>query len=37
MQFQSIIYDGLAGADYLERYTLSIDVSGARMILEQRL
>jgi hypothetical protein len=37
VQFQSIIHDGLVGADYLERYRLSFDVSGARMILGPRL
>ena len=37
VQFQDIIHDGLVGADYLERYRLSFDVSGARMILAPRL
>ena len=37
VQFQDIIHDGLVGADYLERYRLSFDVSGARMVLAPRL
>jgi hypothetical protein len=33
VQFQDIVHDGLIGTDYLERYRLSFDVTGARMIL----
>ncbi len=33
VQFQDIIHDGLIGTDYLERYRLHFDVTGARMIL----
>jgi hypothetical protein len=33
VQFQDIIHDGLIGTDYLERYRLTFDVTGARMIL----
>jgi hypothetical protein len=36
VQFQEIIHDGLIGTAYLERYRLSIDVSGARLILGPR-
>lgn len=36
VQFQEIIHDGLIGTDYLERYRVSFDVSGARMILSPR-
>jgi hypothetical protein len=33
VQFQDIIHDGLIGTDYLERYRLHFDLTGARMIL----
>lgn len=33
VQFQDIIHDGLVGTDYLERYRLHFDITGARMIL----
>lgn len=33
VQFQAIIHDGLVGADYLERYRVAFDISGARMVL----
>ena len=33
VMFQDIVHDGLVGADYLERYRMSFDVSGCRMIL----
>jgi len=33
VQFQDIIYDGLIGTDYLERYRVSFDVSGSRLVL----
>lgn len=33
VQFQDIIHDGLIGTDYLKRYRLHFDVTGARMIL----
>jgi hypothetical protein len=33
IQFQDIIHDGLLGTDYLERYRLNFDLTGARMIL----
>jgi hypothetical protein len=36
VHFQDIIYDGLVGTDYLERYRLTFDVSGARLILSPR-
>jgi Aspartyl protease len=34
VQFQDIIYDGLLGADYLDRYRYTMDFDGARMFLE---
>jgi hypothetical protein len=34
VQFQNIIYDGLLGADYLDRYRYTIDFDQARMFLE---
>jgi hypothetical protein len=33
VQFQDIIHDGLIGTDYLERYRMSVDVSGSRLVL----
>jgi hypothetical protein len=36
VQFQDIIHDGLVGTDYLERYRVTLDVSGARLILSPR-
>ena len=37
VQFQGIIHDGLVGAGYLERYRLTVDVTGARLVLAPRL
>lgn len=34
VQFQDIIYDGLVGADYLDRYRYTIDFDEARLFLE---
>ena len=34
VQFQDIIYDGLLGTDYLDRYRYTIDFGGARMFLQ---
>ena len=34
VQFQDIIYDGLIGTDYLDRYRLTVDFGGARMFLQ---
>jgi len=34
VQFQDIIYDGLLGADYLDRYRYTMDFDEARMFLE---
>jgi hypothetical protein len=31
--FQDIIYDGLVGIDYLERFRLTVDFAGERLIL----
>ncbi|WP_203716907.1 retropepsin-like aspartic protease [Asanoa siamensis] len=31
--FQDIVHDGLVGTDYLDRYRLHVDVTGARMVL----
>jgi gag-polyprotein putative aspartyl protease len=36
VQFQGIIYDGLVGTDYLERYRVTFDVSGSRLVLSPR-
>lgn len=36
VQFQDIIHDGLVGADYLDRYRTSFDLSGARLVLSAR-
>ncbi len=36
VQFQDIIHDGLVGTDYLERYRVSVDVTGARLVLSPR-
>jgi hypothetical protein len=36
VMFQDIIYDGLIGTDYLDRYRVTFDVSGARLILSPR-
>jgi hypothetical protein len=35
VQFQDIIYDGLIGSEYLERYRLHLDVAGSRIILSE--
>lgn len=34
VQFQEIIHDGLVGADYLDRFRMTFDVTGARLFLE---
>jgi hypothetical protein len=36
VQFQDIIYEGLIGTDYLDRYRTSVDISGSRLILSPR-
>jgi Aspartyl protease len=36
VMFQDIIYDGLIGTDYLDRYRVTYDFTGARMILSPR-
>jgi len=36
VQFQDIIHDGLVGAGYLERFRLTVDVTGARLVLGPR-
>lgn len=36
VQFQNIIHDGLIGTDYLERYRVTFDVPGARLMLFPR-
>ncbi|GAA4356106.1 retropepsin-like aspartic protease [Angustibacter luteus] len=36
VQFQEIIHDGLIGTDYLERYRVTLDAVGARLILSPR-
>ncbi|MFI6831514.1 retropepsin-like aspartic protease [Kribbella sp. NPDC050241] len=36
VQFQDIVHDGLVGAGYLERYRMTFDVTGARLVLGPR-
>jgi predicted aspartyl protease len=36
VQFQDIIHDGLVGTGYLERYRMTFDVTGARIVLGTR-
>jgi hypothetical protein len=36
VQFQDIIHDGLVGTDYLQRYRVTLDVSGSRLVLSPR-
>jgi hypothetical protein len=36
VQFQRIIHDGLVGTGYLERYRMSFDITGARLVLAER-
>ncbi|HWD78282.1 MAG TPA: hypothetical protein VG497_05365, partial [Kribbella sp.] len=33
VQFQEIIHDGLVGAGYLERFRMTFDVTGSRLVL----
>lgn len=37
VQFQEIVHDGLVGTDYLERYRVTFDVAGARLVLSPRV
>lgn len=36
VQFQDIIYDGLVGTDYLDRFRMTVDLTGARLTLRPR-
>ncbi|WP_328998031.1 retropepsin-like domain-containing protein [Kribbella sp. NBC_00709] len=35
-QFQNIIHDGLVGTGYLDRYRMSFDITGSRLVLGER-
>jgi predicted aspartyl protease len=37
VQFQEIIHDGLVGTGYLERYRMTFDVTGGRLVLGARM
>lgn len=36
VQFQGIIHDGLVGSSYLERFRMTFDVTGSRLVLAAR-